>query len=440
MEENSDIERQNRKRRVILIVILVLLVSTFISVFKLSNFITKPKTLFDATIESVFSDYNTLMNDINNNKFYLLFSKNKIKVESAVVVKSSSLEDKELEEKLKTIKFSGNTLVDRKNSYANISLDIQKDNETLTNISYVKRDYETFLKVDKLMNNFFLLDEIGQDYSQFDANKNIMLSDIIKQKLSSNIENDKFKTSEKEVYINNKKYDCKVSAYTFDGSTLKDIYNSIVDEIDKNEDLKLYLSRMYKMDKKKVIKLLRQKYDDFGLKSEDTITLSSYTQKGNDQIVSLVVDTSNKKIFKKFFINKSDNYMLIDYQADKDTFTIEFKNKDKKVINYSDTNKKISLILNEDDSGYIDIIDPKTDERILKGDFEYKVSDTLEKVNLKLDVKLVNEDKEKITINSTSIISKVDDINLTKPKYDKKLSEKSMDKLYDDVIKIIKKS
>ena len=72
-ETNNDFEeRANRRHKILFVTSLIVLIITFISVFKLSSYINEPKTLFNATVEEVFNDFNSSMSNISNNKFYML--------------------------------------------------------------------------------------------------------------------------------------------------------------------------------------------------------------------------------------------------------------------------------------------------------------------------------------------------------------------------------
>lgn len=449
-EVNIDKSRSSKKQKIAFLISLILLIATFVSVVKLGDFINKPKTLFNATVESVFNEFNSAMTTISNNKYYILFNKNTLSIKTDANVNLKALSDNKddllLEEKFKDTKFDITTEVDRKNSYINMNMNIKKGNDKLTDILYVKKDLESYLKIDKVLNEFYLLSDIDIDYSSFDANKNIVLSDIIKENLLSRIENEEFRTGVKELYVDNKKYDCKESTYIFNGDEIKLLLKDIIADIDKDASMKKYLSSLFRIDNKNLINKLNEKVDKLKLDKDSTVSFSAYTQKGNDQIISFVIKDTSKSVFSKITISKSSNYSLIDYQADEDTFTVEVKTKnDIKNVKYIDTKHKIELDIDNKNSGSVIIRDSKTDDEELKGKFTLDVSKKLDTVNLKFDVFFTSnmESKKNVGIKSISTISKIKEYKeVDLSNYDKKnvLKNEGAEKIYKDVLNIIKNS
>ena len=450
MENEENKTNSSKRYRITFIICVLLLCATIISVFKLSDFINKPNTLFKATVDEVFDDFNKTMTTINNNRLYTIIDKNKVNIDTNLNVeyKTKTESNKELEEKIKDVSFKMNTQFDKKLNYMISSLSLTKKEEPLTTINYIKNNNLYYLKIDKVLDKYIELDNSSIDFSQINANENILFGDIVKGSFSDVIKDERFQKSEKVLYVNNKKFDCNVSAYTFNGVEIQTLLEDIKQRIKDNKNTLSYLSKLYNLNEKDFLSKLDNKIKDLNLSEKDQITFSSYTEKGNDQIISFVIETNTDKLFKKFTYSKASGYSLIDYQSKTDTFTVEVKTKnDKEIIKYQDTVNTIILevksILNKY-KGTVTIIDSKTRESKVNGNFNYEVNNKINSINLDLSLNLYTDSfNDNYVVNSKSVITKTDEIKKMDVKdFDKKtsLTGEDLDKLYKKTLDIIKKS
>ena len=450
MENEENKTNSSKRYRITFIICVLLLCATIISVFKLSDFINKPNTLFKATVDEVFDDFNKTMTTINNNRLYTIIDKNKVNIDTNLNVeyKTKTESNKELEEKIKDVSFKMNTQFDKKLNYMISSLSLTKKEEPLTTINYIKNNNLYYLKIDKVLDKYIELDNSSIDFSQINANENILFGDIVKGSFSDIIKDERFQKSEKVLYVNNKKFDCNVSAYTFNGKEIQTLLEDIKQRIKDNKNTLSYLSKLYNINEKDFLSKLDNKIKDLNLSEKDQITFSSYTEKSNDQIISFVIETNTDKLFKKFTYSKASGYSLIDYQSKTDTFTVEVKTKnDKEIIKYQDTVNTIILevksILNKY-KGTVTIIDSKTRESKVNGNFNYEVNNKINSINLDLSLNLYTDSfNDNYVVNSKSVITKTDEIKKMDVKdFDKKtsLTGEDLDKLYKKTLDIIKKS
>ena len=449
--ENSENNLNNQKKyKIVFLISIILLCVTFISVFKLSDFINKPHVLFKATVDEVFDDFNSLMDTINNNRLYTIIDKNKVNIDTEFNVEynTKNNSNKELENKIKDVSFKMNTKFDKKLNYLISSLSLYKNDDELTNINYIKNNNLYYLKIDKVLDKYIELDNSSIDFSQINANQNILIGDIIKTSFNKIIKDEKFNKSEKVLYVNNIKYDCNVSEYTFNGEQFNTLLKDIELNIKDNKTTLSYLASLYNLKEKEFIKKFDKKISDLNLSKEDQITFSSFTQKNNDQIISFVITTNTDKLFKKFTYSKSSNYSLIDYQSKTDTFTVETKkNNEKMLVKYQDTKNTIILEIKslvKKYSGTINIIDSKTKESKVSGNYNYEVDNKINSINLDLSLNVYTDSfNENYKVDSNSVITKIKDISKIEVRdADKKdsLTDKDIEKLYSKVLDIIKKS
>lgn len=369
----------------VLVVLLVAFISIF-GVFKLLDFLNKPKTLFYATVESVYSDLNSLMGKLKNDRIYglLLSNTNEINANLTLNIDNPKRRFEKVSKVLNTMSYSAKIDIDAENKYLGGELSFKSGTDERLKASFIDEDYSRLLNVPGVTNEFLSLDTSRINVEAFNPDKNIFLFDIIKYELLKILEDDQFTSENVAIAVGGKTVDCKKSTYVFEGQELIELVDNIIASIKTNSNVYYYLGDLYGVKASEVDVKLAEFKNSLGIIPSTKYALSSYTKEANDEAVRLELSFYKPlgagAIETVLGYNRENGYQLLEYKEGSNVESIELKGSIDKSLEATikDGKNVTTIVYNTDGKNLTGSIQVATEPQhlsVLGGSFSLEIAE-----------------------------------------------------------------
>lgn len=333
-EKKSKKEKKEGTKNVLWAQVLAVLLVAFVivfGVFKLIDFLNKPKTLFYTTVETVYSDMNSLMSKLKGDRLYglLLSNTNEINANLTMQIKNPKRKFEKVANVLNSMTYKALIELDAENKYLGGELSFKMGSDEKLKGTFIDEDYNRLLNIPGVTNEFLALDTSRINIEAFNPDKNIYLFDIIKYELLKILEDDQFTSEDVSIAVNGKTVDCKKSTYVFDGQELIDLVDNIIASIKTNSNVYYYLGDLYGVKASEVDVKLAELKASLGILPASKYALSSYTKIASDEAVRLELSfyksSGTGSMETVLGYNRESGYQLLEYREGSKVESIELK-------------------------------------------------------------------------------------------------------------------
>ena len=413
-----------------ILVVVILLATVGLGLFKFADYLSKPKTLFYSVINDTYADFSNLMTTISNDKLYTLLNSKAVKVNADTKMVMSGLEstgNASVQTMLNSYSLKTSTQFDKTNKYFDTVLNVNEGEATKYNVTFVDNDYKNYFKFNELYDKFIALSFESINFDQIDPSKNIFIGNIVKSEFLKMLNDDNFVTTTDSVQVDSNLIDCKVNSYTFTGSELNTLIDNIVTSIKNDSNSLYYIAELYGKSATEVTGELDKIKEVLNIDENTEYTFSAYTKDTTDETIRFTINHVEKSEEGNFNVvvayTTYQDYARISYEKGQESDYISIKGDlaDKSAINIKNSTTLLEIESNLTENaneGSIKMTDLVNDSGLLEGKFTYQLTETnstTASVALTLNLEIASDDKpilfeinSALLINSGVSIAKVD--------------------------------
>lgn len=462
-EENKNIEKtsslkKEKKKNVLwaqILVVVLLIAVVGLGLYKLVDYLNKPKTLFYSVIESAYSDFASIANRAKDDPYNKLLNSGGLEINSDIKMTFSDLPSDfaDMGAILNSLTYKIDVKIDKNNNYSNTSMQIGNGTANILNIMLVDENYKSYIKIPELFSRFIELDSLSINLDAFDLEKNVYIGDIIKYELLNMLDDERFVSSTEAIAINGKTVDCKKSTYAFTGKEVSTFIDNVITSIKNNSNAYYYLADLYGVNASEVDVKLQDLKDNLNIKEDAQYVLSAYTKATTDEAVKLelnfttTIEEETAEVSLAYI--KDLDYKAIEYTENDETNMFEIKGDlDKSaelVLRDSASTITATMVKSEDTtSGTIKVVTLENKETQLEGAYSTTVtkeSSTTYKTSSVVDFTVYqNDEKMSVKFESSSLVNgnvKVDKVDISDSIKLDELTEEDTNTIFSNLMAVI---
>lgn len=408
-----------------IVVFLIVTSTILLGLYKLTLHLNEPKTMFYTLVSDVYDDFSLLMDKLQTEKLFSILSSNGVEINADVEIEATDLKDEfaGLESTINSLAYSTTMKLIKDEGYLETTTRLKKDDVERLNSSRVLNKNKNLFSAPNLFEGWYE-STFNTTLISFNAEKNLVLAQIIKNELQTALDEEKFSATEEAIALNGKTVDCEKSTYTFSGDELISSIDRITEAVSKNSIAYYYVAQLFGVNASEINAKMNEFKTKLNIDKNDTYELSSYMRKDNNVGVRFeLVSKTNQNL--EFSYTLDDIYRKIEYRSGRDTNIVEVKGnlEDSATIIVEDQNYVVTLVKSDREkmtNCAINVVTAGAKENVLDVSFQYTLTEESTSVHrLAVGGEVKNYKNGKTTafkIKSNALINsniKVDKMNIS---------------------------
>lgn len=331
----SETQTSPTKKRSVLwakiLVVLLLFFMGFLGLYKLADYLNRPKTLFYSVVETTYGDFKEIMDKFKSNDLFKVLTNEGVEIHADVDFDSSNLKDEftGLESIINSLDYTADISLNKKEKYVGMTLSIKKDGTERLTSSYVDTDYKNYLSIPTILEGWTELDFGSINLDALSPDGNLYVAEIIKSELLNLLDDEEFTSKEEAIAVNGRTVDCKKSSYVLQGSEISAFIDRVIEKIKQNSITYYYVADLLGVQASEIDTKLLELKSGMGIQATSIFTFSAYTKKDTDEAVRLEMERQNSTAGQmgdiKLSYTKDSSYMRLEYTKDDIVNSIELK-------------------------------------------------------------------------------------------------------------------
>lgn len=414
-------ERDGKKSVLWAQVLVVLLVLSLgcLSLFKFVDYLNKPKTLILNSFETIYKDFESLIEEINSDEMYKILDSRGLEITSDIKLKVNNLkgEYEPMEEVLNRYSYIATTKINKANKYASSEVKMVEGQDEVDSFIVVLDKLNGYLSIPGMYDRYIKTSLNEKNLGILNTFGLIELLKGAKNGLNLNLKEDSLTREDFPVTIDGRNINAKKNSYTMSGTEAGEILDSILTAIKRNSDSKEYAASLFGVEEKEIESKFEEFKSGINLESDAQVIFSAYTDAENDALLRVEVEYGELYEGRNFTTT-------IEYDRYGDYKSLVKRNVlEEKYVTWRGTlNNSFELVVKKNDAlhvlsgasrdnskvGSIKIVDAKTGDVSLSGNYTYMLKNTSETIystSSILDITTYENGQETtLTFNTSSLI------------------------------------
>jgi len=300
----------------ILVYILVAFLG-LLSLYKVALNSVDTTEVFEESVETIYSDFTTLLSNIETDWLYNIYKENKIKINSDTKATLSDLKEEnvELENYLNSLSYLSTILIDRDSRYLSFELIGNQNEQEKIDFLYLNKNFDRGIKSSLFEDKSLRVSNPNMSLIMFDTEKTKHLLDIIKEHATNSLAGKKITKEEAITIINAKPKEANKYTITITNAELSAFIDSLYETIQIDSKAFYYTADILGINSGELANYINKIKENLEISETENYELSVYTD----------IETKVPEKIEFAFTNQNSEQVALSYSTIEDYKTIEYK-------------------------------------------------------------------------------------------------------------------